>query len=196
MDRLSYIDGYLKGIYQSLNILLDDGIITKKQWNDYKDKFFNGEIVVPEKYQFINIYNRNYIKELKQISERRDYMQTIIPLIKEIERKNIYAYYNYKDLNDMLVNGAGIKASSASEINLMSNYFYNYDGSIKPEWDGFKTRSLTYLARLYKDGILDIYAYRKSNSINPTMKTEEIKNFVKQLIDERKRLQLDLFEEP
>lgn len=31
MDRLSYKDGYLKGIDPSLNTLLQDGIISKKQ---------------------------------------------------------------------------------------------------------------------------------------------------------------------
>ena len=87
MDRLSYKDGYLKGICQALNTLLADGIISKKQCKDYKDKFFNDEIIVPEMCQF---YNRNYINELRQMKNERNYMQNIIPLIKEIERKNIY----------------------------------------------------------------------------------------------------------
>ena len=120
MDRLSYKDGYLKGIYQSLNTLLEDGIISKKQWKDYKDKFFNDEISVPEEYQF---YNRNYINELKQIKNTRNYMQKIIPLIKEIERKNIYLDYKFINMYKMLVDGVGINKSTASEILLMSDYF-------------------------------------------------------------------------
>lgn len=53
MDRLSYKDGYLKGIYQTLNILLEDSVISKEQWKNYKDKFFNFPIIVPENYQFL-----------------------------------------------------------------------------------------------------------------------------------------------
>ena len=54
----------------------------------------------------------------------------------------------------MLVDGVGISNSSASEILLMSSYYYNSSGSVK------------------------------SNSINPTMKFEEIKNFASQFVDE------------
>ena len=145
MDRLSYKDGYLKGVYQSLSTLLRDGIISKKQFMDYKNKFFNDKITVPEKYQF---GQRNYITELKQIKKERNYMQKIIPLIKEIERKNIYGEYNFKNINEMLVDCIGIKKSSASEILLISNYFYNSDGSIKPEWEGFETKSLVFFSTL------------------------------------------------
>ncbi|MBD5546372.1 MAG: hypothetical protein HDQ97_03075 [Lachnospiraceae bacterium] len=181
MDRLSYKDGYLKGIYQSLNTLLEDGIISKKQWKDYKDKFFNDEIVVPEKYQF---YNRNYINELKQMKNERNYMQKIIPLIKEIERGNIYRDYNFKNTYEMLVDGVGISKSSANEIILVSDYYYNRDGSQKTEWKDFETKSLIYLARCHKKGIMDIYDYRKINSINPDMKFEEIRDFANQFVDE------------
>ena len=181
MDRLSYKDGYLKGIYQSLNTLLEDGIISKKQWKDYKDKFFNDEISVPEEYQF---YNRNYINELKQIKNTRNYMQKIIPLIKEIERKNIYLDYKFINMYKMLVDGVGINKSTASEILLMSDYFYVIDGSIKPEWKDFETKSLINLARWHKRGIMDIFDFRKTNSINPAMKLEEIRDFASQFFDE------------
>lgn len=181
MDRLSYKDGYLKGIVQSLNTLQEDGIISKTQWKDYKNKFFDTEIIVPEKYQF---YNRNYINELKQIKNERNYMQKIIPLIKEIERKNVYMDYNFRDLTEMLTVGVGISKSSTSEILLISDYFYNRDGSIKPEWKGFETRSLISLARCHKNG-MDIYYFRESNSINPTMSFEEIKCFADKFISEK-----------
>ena len=42
----------------------------------------------------------------------------------------------------MLVDGVGINKSTASEILLMSDYFYDIDGSIKPEWKDFETKSL------------------------------------------------------
>lgn len=75
MDRLSYKNGYLKGIHQTLDTLLEDDVISRRQYVDYKNDFFNDE-------------NRNYINELKQIKdERKNYMQNIIPLIKEIEKK-------------------------------------------------------------------------------------------------------------
>lgn len=181
MDRLSYKDGYLKGVFKSLNTLLEDGIISKKQWKDYKDKFFNDEIIVPEKYQF---YKRNYINELRRIYDEKNSMQNIIPLIKEIEKKNIYIDYNFKNMNEMLVDGVGLNKSSASEILLMSNYYYNPDGSMKQEWIGFKTKTLIFLARYHKKGIMDIFYFRKINSISPAMTFGEIKNFANQFIDE------------
>lgn len=190
MDRLSYKDGYLNGIYQVLNTLLADDIISKKQWKDYRDKFFNEEIIVPEQCQF---YNRDYINELRQIKNERNYMQKIIPLIKEIERRYIYVDYNFKNMYEMLVNGIGIKKSSASEIMLVSDYCYNSDGSIKTEWEGFETKSLIFLARCHKKGIIDIYNYRKLNSINPNMKLEEIKSFTSQFIDKENSDIWDLF---
>lgn len=190
MDRLSYKDGYLKGIYQALNALLEDDIISKQQWNDYKDKFFNEVIIVPEMYQF---YNRNYIYELKQINNEKNSMQKMIPLIKEIERKNIYIDYDFKSMNEMLVHGIGLKKSSASEVLLISNYFYDPDGSIKQEWIGFNTRALIFLARCHKKGIMDIFYFRKINSIRPTMKFEEIKDFANQFIDEEDTSVWDLF---
>lgn len=181
MDKLSYKDGYRKGIHQSLVLLLGNGVISRKQFCDFKDKFFNEQITVPEKPQFCN---RDYINELKQFkNERKNYMQNIIPLIKEVESTCIYVDYNFKNINDMLVNGVGIKKSSASEILLVSNYYYYSNGSIRPEWDGFEMKSLIYLARCHKKGILDIYNFRKTNFIYPTMKFEEIKNVVNQLTD-------------
>lgn len=190
MDRLSYKDGYLKGVYQTLYTLLKDGIISKKQWKDYKDTFFNSEIIVPEKCQ---IYKRNYIIELKQIKNTRNFMQKIIPLIKEIERNNIYVGYNFINMYEMLVVGVGIKKSTASEILLISDYYYNLDGSIKPEWKDFETKSLVFLARSHKKGIINIYDSRKSNSISPTMKYEEIVNFVSKFVDEENSTIWDLF---
>lgn len=181
MDRLSYKDGYLKGIYQSLTALLKDGIISRKQFIDYKNIFFSNEITIPETYQF---YKRNYINELKQVKNERNYMQKIIPLIKEIEKMCIYKDYNFNSINEMLVEGVGIKNSSASEILLLSNYFYGIDGSIKPEWKGFETKSLIFLARCHKKGIMDIYSFRESNSIRSNMKYEEIKDFANLFIDE------------
>lgn len=172
MDRLSYKNGYLKGIHQTLDTLLEDGVISRRQYVDYKNDFFNDE-------------NRNYINELKQIKdERKNYMQNIIPLIKEIEKKSIYVDYNFKNIYEMLVDGVGITKSSASELLLMSSYYYNFSGSMKPEWKGFETKSLIFLARCHSKGIMDIYNLRKSNSISPTMKFEEIKNFANQFIDE------------
>lgn len=181
MDRLSYKDGYLKGIHQSLTALLKDGIISRKQFIDYKNIFFSDEITIPETYQF---YKRNYINELKQVKNERNYMQKIIPLIKEIEKMCIYKDYNFNSINEMLVEGVGIKKSSASEILLVSNYFYGIDGSIKPVWKGFETKSLIFLARCHKKGIMDIYSFRKSNSIRPNMTYEEIKDFANLFIDE------------
>lgn len=97
MDRLSYKDGYLKGIHQTLATLLEDGVISRRQYVDYKNDFFSDE-------------NRNYINELKQIKdERKNYMKNIIPLIKEIEKKSIYVDYNFKSIYEMLVDGVGIK---------------------------------------------------------------------------------------
>lgn len=171
MDRLSYKDGYLKGIYQTLNILQKDGVISEKQREDYKDKLFYDEIVVPEKHQF---YNRNYLNELKQIAKERDHMQKIVPLIKEIQRKSIYKDYNFRSINEMLVDGVGIAKSTASEILLLSDYYYNMDGSIKPEWKGFAIKSLIFLARRHKEGTKDIFVLRKSNKIRPNMKHSAI----------------------
>lgn len=84
----------------------------------------------------------------------------------------------------MLVNGVGITKSSASNILFMGRYYYNSSGSIKSEWKGFGTKSLIYLAHCHNKEIMDIFALRKSNSINPTMKYEEIKNFASQFVDE------------
>lgn len=191
MDRLSYKDGYLKGIFQSLNTLLEDGVISKKQLKNYKDKFFNNEIIVPEKYQF---YNRNYIDELKKIHNEKNYMQKIIPLIKEIERENIYIAYNFENLTEMLTDGAGISKSSTSEILLMSDYIYNSNGSIKPEWKEFETKSLIFLARRHKNGIMNINILRKLNRINPTMSFEEIKCFAEEYSKEKNNTISNLFE--
>ena len=80
MDELSYKDGYLKGTYQSLNTLLEDGIITKKQWEDYKDKLFNVEIVVSEKYEF---GNRNYIDELSQLYNEKNLWKKCLLLLEK-----------------------------------------------------------------------------------------------------------------
>lgn len=190
MDRLSYKDGYLKGVYQTLNALLKDGIISKKQWRDYKDTFIRNEIIVPEKCQF---YERNYIIELKQIKNTRNFMQRIIPLIKEIEVNDIYVDYDFISMYEMLVVGVGIKKSTASEILLISDYYYNLDGSIKPEWKDFETKSLVFMARAHKKGSINIYDFRESNSINPTMKYEEIENLVNEYVDEENRTIWDLF---
>ena len=84
----------------------------------------------------------------------------------------------------MLVDGVGINKSTASEILLMSDYFYDIDGSIKPEWKDFETKSLINLARWHKRGIMDIFDFRKTNSINPAMKLEEIRDFASQFFDE------------
>ena len=172
MDKLSYKDGYLKGVSLTLNTLLKDCVISSMQWKDYKDKLFNDEIVVPENYLF---YDRNYINELKQIKSKTNYMHKIIPLIKEIEKEG-YINYKFKNMHDMLVNGVGINKSSASDILLVSDYFYNHDGSIKPEWKGFGTKSLLFLARRQKEGNKNIFKLRKSNIIKPTMSFTEIKD--------------------
>ena len=50
----------------------------------------------------------------------------------------------------MLVDGVGISKSSANEIILVSDYYYNRDGSQKTEWKDFETKSLIYLARCHK----------------------------------------------
>lgn len=75
----------------------------------------------------------------------------------------------------------------------MSSYYYNVSGSIKPEWKGFETKSLIFLARCHNKGIMDIYDLRESNSISPTMKFEGIKNFANQFIDEENSTIWDLF---
>lgn len=173
MDRLSYKDGYLTGIWQTLNTLLEDGIISKQQYKVSWDKLNDNDIVIPESYQF---YKRKYIDELKKIKREKDYMQKIIPLIKEIDKMNIYTCYKFKNMHEMLVNGVGIKKSTASEILLISDCYYNSDGSIKPEWKDFGTKNLLFLARRYKENNIDIYALRKSNILRPTMSFTEIEN--------------------
>ena len=96
----------------------------------------------------------------------------------------IWTDYNFKNTYEMLVDGVGISKSSANEIILVSDYYYNRDGSQKTEWKDFETKSLIYLARCHKKGIMDIYDYRKINSINPDMKFEEIRDFANQFVDE------------
>ena len=96
-------------------------------------------------------------------------------------------------MNEMLVDGAGISKSSASEIMLLSDYYYNLDGSMKAEWKEFDTKILIRLARYHKKGIIDIYDCRKSNSINPIMKLEEVESFVNEFGDEENSTIWNLF---
>ena len=62
----------------------------------------------------------------------------------------IWTDYNFKNTYEMLVDGVGISKSSANEIILVSDYYYNRDGSQKTEWKDFETKSLIYLARCHK----------------------------------------------